>query len=43
MEGRRQTLESKGMSEYAQAIVCIVLFSLLMGVWTYLWVPIPIF
>jgi hypothetical protein len=43
MEGRRQTLESKEIGEYAQAIVCIVLFILLMGVWTYLWVPMPIF
>jgi len=33
MRAGRQTLESKGMSELAQAIVWIVLFSLVMGVW----------
>ncbi|GEM_PF-1208577 len=43
MRAGRQTLESKGMSELAQAIVWIVLFSLVMGVWAYLWVPMPIF
>lgn len=43
MEGKGQTLESKGIGEYAQMIVGIVLFILLMGVWAYLWVPIPIF
>jgi hypothetical protein len=39
----RQSLESKGMGELAQAVVWIVLFSLVMAVWAYLWVPMPIF
>jgi hypothetical protein len=43
MQGKRQTLESKRMSEFAQAVVWIVLFSLVMAVWAYLWVPMPIF
>jgi hypothetical protein len=43
MQEGGQSLESKGMGELAQAIVCIVLFILLMGVWAYLWVPMPIF
>jgi hypothetical protein len=30
-------------NEVAQVIVAIVLFSLLMGLWAYLWVPLPIF
>jgi hypothetical protein len=43
MQRGRQTLESKGMGELAQAVVWIVLFSLVMAVWAYLWVPMPIF
>jgi hypothetical protein len=43
MQGRRWALENKGMSEFAQAVVWIVLFSLVMAVWAYLWVPMPIF
>jgi hypothetical protein len=43
MQGGRQTLESRGMSELAQAVVWIVLFSLVIAVWAYLWVPMPIF
>jgi len=43
MQGRRWALESKGMSELAQAIVWIILFSLVMAGWAYLWVPMPIF
>jgi hypothetical protein len=43
MQEGRQPLEGKGMSELAQAVVWIVLFSLVMAVWVYLWVPIPIF
>jgi hypothetical protein len=31
------------LGEIAQVIVAIVLFSLLMGLWAYLWVPLPIF
>ncbi len=30
-------------NEIAQGIVAIALFSLLMGLWAYLWVPLPIF
>jgi hypothetical protein len=30
-------------NEIGQVIVAIVLFSLLMGLWAYLWVPLPIF
>jgi hypothetical protein len=43
MQGGREISESKGMSELVQAVVWIVLFSLVMAVWAYLWVPMPIF
>jgi hypothetical protein len=43
MQGMRVALARKRANEIAQLIVAIVLFSLLMGLWAYLWVPLPIF
>jgi hypothetical protein len=43
MQGEKPILESKRMGELAQAVVWIVLFSLVIAVWAYLWVPMPIF
>ena len=43
MQAGRQTLESKVTSELTQAVVWIILFSLVIGIWAYLWVPMPIF
>jgi hypothetical protein len=43
MQGIGWTPERKRRAEVAQVIVGVILFSLLMGLWAYLWVPLPIF
>jgi hypothetical protein len=43
MQGMRVAPTRERANEITQVIVAIVLFSLLMGLWAYLWVPLPIF
>jgi len=43
MQGTRCTPARVRANEIGQVIVAIILFSLLMGLWAYLWVPLPIF
>lgn len=43
MQRTRYASTRERTNEIAQVIVAIVLFSLLMGLWAYLWVPLPIF
>ena len=43
MQGMRVVPTRERANETVQVIVAIVLFSLLMGLWACLWVPLPIF
>jgi hypothetical protein len=43
MQGPGCTPARARANEIGQVIVAMVLFSLLMGLWAYLWVPLPIF